>query len=805
MIRYNCNKVYRRHTQSIIYMAKISTHPIEPILSTCERWKLGCLLGDGSLFSEADLWTLNNVNQFKSFFVDNLIEGSDQTFYEKFQIQLSEAPEKIKQLSAEMLYVLLLFPSNITARKKAEDIRLIWGWSGQSLDVAFPNLEASFAEGVGSTGMAFNNLRWAELIFFTTWLLALKTQTISERERLLSDPWTFGNWLDKTDGADRRQFRHIVLFLLFPDYFETSSSKNQKNQMLSAFKEVLGVGSSLIESGDSDGIQKDKNILLIRERLTQESGEAINFYLSPYKERWLSVAEETKEPDITEVYMRELLSTILEKYPAARTNTAFGGQHEIRSLFERLKESVASLPFIKKDSNLLVKYSYGKGNWAETAWLAILDKRETTTTQKGTYIVLLFRGDGDGCHLKLGQGVTEIIKSFGVGAAATEELQRRADEVRAMFPEMMHSAFDQTVEQSNEKRAKLTELYEASTIYSKYYKRDSIPNNKDLAEDIQTLVDCYGKYVDHRSRNDNTTDPLRTISEPELYSYEDALEDIFLSKTELVSIVETARRKKNIILQGPPGVGKTFVSKRLAYLLLGTKDLSKTEFIQFHQSYSYEDFVQGWRPNSNGGFNLKNGSFYEFCEKARKDSKNTYVFIIDEINRGNLSKIFGELLMLIEGDKRGDDNAIKLTYSESDSDRFSVPENVFLIGLMNTADRSLALVDYALRRRFAFFNLSPQFESDKFESVITVNGGSLDLVNKIRSRIGALNQVITNERRDLGPGFQVGHSYFCPAGPISSDDIWYADVINTEIMPLIEEYWFDSPEKVDTLIAQLLQ
>jgi 5-methylcytosine-specific restriction protein B len=182
-----------------------------------------------------------------------------------------------------------------------------------------------------------------------------------------------------------------------------------------------------------------------------------------------------------------------------------------------------------------------------------------------------------------------------------------------------------------------------------------------------------------------------------------------------------------------------------------------------------------------------------------------HIFIIDEINRGNLSKIFGELLMLIESDKRGLDSAIKLTYSESEADRFSVPENVYIVGLMNTADRSLALVDYALRRRFAFFNLAPQFESDKFQSTITANGGSLDLVKKIRNRIGALNQVIANERRDLGPGFLIGHSYFCPSGPISSDSEWYANIINTEIKPLIEEYWFDSPEKVDALTAQLLQ
>jgi 5-methylcytosine-specific restriction protein B len=239
--------------------------------------------------------------------------------------------------------------------------------------------------------------------------------------------------------------------------------------------------------------------------------------------------------------------------------------------------------------------------------------------------------------------------------------------------------------------------------------------------------------------------------------------------------------------------------------MMGEKDPSRVEFVQFHQSYSYEDFVQGWRPNSSGGFDLKSGSFYEFCAKARSDLSRPYVFIIDEINRGNLSKIFGELLMLIESDKRGLDNAIKLTYSESEADRFSVPENVFIIGLMNTADRSLALVDYALRRRFAFFNLEPQLNSDKFSDVITKAGGSVELVNKIRARIGALNQVIRNARRDLGPGFEIGHSYFCPAMSIKSDAEWYKNIISTEIKPLIDEYWFDSPEKVDVLITQLLE
>lgn len=658
--------------------------------------------------------------------------------------------------------------------------------------------------------------------------------------------------------------------------------------------------------------------------------------------------------------MRELLKEILEKYPAARANTSFGGQHEIRSLFEKLKDELSSLEFVANNKNLLVKYSYGKGNWAHTPWIAILDKRETTTTQKGTYVVTLFRSDGDGCHVKLGQGVTEIQELYGSGVAAIDELQRRADQVRAMFPNMINSDFDQSAQLGLEKSAKLTQLYEASTIYSKYYKKNEIPSDENLIKDISILVECCEQYVSQDSSGEDLSEapnrkiwaiglgeggrlwnesyekgiisigwdflgdlskyksqdevmaklvelrgpdaqsptndslccyqfaheinvgdlviakigrkkilgggivtsdyiydpdkrehknirqvkwvtteeaelpgtggPIKTLTEisryPEFrelveayvsektvpekivadpYSYEDALEDLFLSEADLKSVIDTAKRKKNIILQGPPGVGKTFVSKRLAYLLMGEKDPSRVEFVQFHQSYSYEDFVQGWRPNSEGGFNLKSGSFYEFCRKARSDLSRPHIFIIDEINRGNLSKIFGELLMLIESDKRGLENAIKLTYSESEADRFSVPENIFIIGLMNTADRSLAIVDYALRRRFAFFSLSPQLESSKFESVIIKAGGSTNLVKKIRERIGGLNQVIGSERRDLGPGFQIGHSYFCPMNQISSDSEWYLSVINTEIKPLIEEYWFDSPEKVDALLAQLIE
>ena len=238
--------------------------------------------------------------------------------------------------------------------------------------------------------------------------------------------------------------------------------------------------------------------------------------------------------------------------------------------------------------------------------------------------------------------------------------------------------------------------------------------------------------------------------------------------------------------------------------MLGELDHTRVEIVQFHQSYAYKDFVQGWRPKPEGGFRLKNGVFVEFCNRARIDPARPYVFIIDEINRGNLSKILGELMMLIEADKRGAKNAIPLTYQESGGERLSVPENLHLLGLMNTADRSLALVDYALGRRFVFFSLAPAFESEKFEAQLIRAGGTAALVDTIRHNISLLNDRIIADS-DLGEGFVVGHSFFCPGvndTAIGAD--WYRDIVDTELAPLIREYWFDKKQtEVDAIIAQL--
>lgn len=289
----------------------------------------------------------------------------------------------------------------------------------------------------------------------------------------------------------------------------------------------------------------------------------------------------------------------------------------------------------------------------------------------------------------------------------------------------------------------------------------------------------------------------RSFGQVHRYSFADDPDRPFIREDKFNLAVETLKRKKNIVLQGAPGVGKTFLAKKIAYQMMGFTDDMQIETVQFHQSYSYEDFIQGLRPTPSGSFEIRSGIFHSFCQRAISHPTRDFFLIIDEINRGNLSKIFGELMMLIEADKRGDGNSIRLTYSEDDADRFHVPENLHIIGTMNTADRSLALVDYALRRRFAFIDIEPEFD-DNFSEFLSEKGLDAGLIRHICSRFNDLNRKISADP-NLGRGFQIGHSYFATPHNGPRDEKWYANILEFEIRPLLNEMWFDNPETADNM------
>lgn len=279
--------------------------------------------------------------------------------------------------------------------------------------------------------------------------------------------------------------------------------------------------------------------------------------------------------------------------------------------------------------------------------------------------------------------------------------------------------------------------------------------------------------------------PVQQEAANDPYTSEDFLREVYMTSADYTKIQAVLRNKKNIILQGAPGVGKTFAAKRLAWSMMGEIDESRVEFVQFHQNYSYEDFVMGYKPVEDG-FELRNGIFYRFCQRAANQPDKDFFFIIDEINRGNMSKIFGELLMLIERDYRG--TKATLAYNGLP---FSVPKNLYIIGMMNTADRSLAMIDYALRRRFSFFDMEPGFDSEGFRQYqASLNNETL---NALVERVKDLNKEIATDK-SLGKGFCIGHSYFC--GQDTCTDEWLDSIVNYDILPMLSEYWFDDTAKL---------
>jgi 5-methylcytosine-specific restriction protein B len=697
----------------------------------------GHMLGDGrSVIDPATtIWTAVAAEELRRRIEDNPILGTGSGQWDKLEHQLTGASRDVVLLAAELVFLREQPMSNAAAATRREHLARILNmsdpvatipvWMSACLDR--PTGRAGFNGGQG-----YNGRLWLHLIWAATFVRDWRGLSDDERAVAVGDPWRMQRiMLEGGDGSP--DIRNAMLFLAFPDAFEPISSANMKTQIRSALADRIGGPSG------TDAQSLDRDLLAIRASLAREIAEPFQFW----------------SPDVRSLWETSPSSKVArDEEPRPRHYWLYSPGAQASEWDSFRADGIMAI------------------GWREIGDIAGYRDREAIRVD-------LAEASGSASSMKndvlcLWQFQNEIaVGDIVYAKRGRRELVGRGEVVSdARFePE----------------RGEYRHIRSVRWTHKGAWEHPGDAATKTLT-DITSYRDYVGKLEALFGNGDEDTVLTDELVTPApLYDRAAFLSEVYLTEDSYDRLHALLLRKKNVILAGPPGVGKTFAARRLAYSIMSAKDRARVQMVQFHQSYSYEDFMMGYRPTESGGFSLAEGPFYRFCEEARKDDANRpYFFIIDEINRGNISKIFGELLMLIEADKRG--HELRLLYK---NETFSVPPNVHIIGMMNTADRGLAVLDYALRRRFGFFHMAPGFDSTGFTAwQQSAESPALDtLVNVIVE----LNHQITKDAA-LGAGFAIGHSFLSPPPDDGADDKWLCSVVEDELVPLLDEYWFDQPE-----------
>lgn len=687
-------------------------HYVAPVYAAAQKWRAAGLSAGLSVFTdEKEIWTTPLLNELDQHFVKNPDAGKGG-FLSKLKVQLSQASPNCRQLMAETLWLTLLFPSNVGAAKKRENVLEIWSWSGEDLSASHSLLEDSVLEGIGSAGTAFNTHRWRELVFLIDALRDFKARDAADREQIASDPWAFSGWLSGRPEARHRQLIHILPHLLFPDTFERISSEGDKRLILAGFGDATEK-----EIKKWSTVEIDRALLELRRRLEKEHGADIDFYQEEFESQWKN---QTK-------------NWLLSWNPSKWTWDALAAD---------------------RDTTI-------SGEKADNRW-----RCSSSKPREGDRVFLIRTGSPP-------KGVVAVGKVTRAPYEAEHWEQARAD--AGETTRFVDVAFDSVRDATSDEIVSLEQLQSLEPGQEWNPQSSGIEIKAKAARTLERLCKALPPIV---SGAGTPEDDARSGD---------------------------ADQKKlapplNLILYGPPGTGKTYRLKNDYLPLYKDEAGDRFEFVTFHQSYAYEDFVEGIRPVTENGavtYEVRPGGLKRLCDRARRSPGKRFALFIDEINRGNVAKIFGELITLVEVDKRIRIDAsgnralnckgleVTLPYS---GERFGMPANVDLIGTMNTADRSIALLDSALRRRFRFEELAPKPEL--LETIDDGEGNAIDLRQLLQTMNARLSRLLHRDQT-------LGHSYFYHVK--SFDEL--RRVFSREIVPFLQESFYDDWRQIRYVLA----